>query len=114
MRSPFFFGIRAKNHFFLKKIKVDVTSSMMANNMLFASLVFYHKKCGWKIGMRFFGPKILFFNFHLKTPDKHSYHVNKSISQLKTLQNMSKNTKSNREKKFSFNLNIFLSCKIKV
>jgi uncharacterized protein (DUF486 family) len=98
MRSPFFFGIRAKNHFFLKKIKVDVTSSMMANNMLFASLVFYHKKCGWKIGMRFFGPKILFFNFHLKTPDKHSYHVNKSISQLKTLQNMSKNTKSNREK----------------
>ena len=98
MRSPFFFGIRANNQFFLKKIKIDVTSSMMANNMLFASLVFYHKKCGWKIGMRFFGPKILFFNFHLKTPDKHSYHVNKSISQLKTLQNMSKNTKSNREK----------------
>jgi len=86
---------------------------MMANNM-FASLVFYYKRCGWKIRMRFFGPKILFFNFHLKTPDKHPYHVNKSIFQLKTLQNMSKNTKSNRKKKFSFNPDIFLSCKIKV
>jgi hypothetical protein len=46
----------------------------------------------------FFNQKIIFQHFYLKTPNKHHYNANKSIYQLKTLINLSKNTKSIRTK----------------
>jgi hypothetical protein len=47
----------------------------------------------------FFARKPFSTYFHVKTPNKHPYNLNKQISQIKTLLNYSKSTRSNWIKK---------------